>query len=96
MTESQITYNLKTAEAIERIRTAKRGVKFALSIRNPAPVLDTNSEFPCGLSTWLDLTRAQALKLAADMLSPTLESRGGRIPLRVRETEYGVTYWIGA
>ena len=93
---AQATYNLKTAEAIERIRTAKRGTKFALSIRNPAPIVDTNNEFPAGLSTWLDLTRAQALQLAGNMLSPTLEERGGRIPLRVRETEYGVTYWIGA
>lgn len=56
--------------------------------------------FPEGLSSYLRLSRSDALHLVKGMLSETLEARGGRI--RVTEHVYPkglngpeIMYWIG-
>lgn len=71
---------------------------FCLHVRLDAPVIgETGVYFPDGCATYLRLSRAQALSVVKDMLSPTLEGRGARI--KVTKSTYPgsdkPTYWIG-
>lgn len=92
-----IEHQFTTAEAVAFIKAAKRGSDFALSIRNDAPIPSEPGRcFSGALCGYMTITRPQALRLAASLLSPTLEGRGARLPVRVTSYSDKLTYWIGA
>lgn len=85
------------AEAIAAIKKAPPGSGFALHIRNDAPIVDNPGHvYPGGFTTYLDISRAAALKIIERAASETLEKRGARIPLNIRKSEYSekITYWL--
>lgn len=92
--------NYTTQSAIDLIKKAPKGSFFALHVRVDAPMEGKEDRvFRDGCATYLMLTRRQALKMVTDMLTNTLESMGGRIPIT---TSQGIgsmanetTYWIG-
>jgi hypothetical protein len=98
----EITHLLTTEEAIAFVRKVDRtnAGSFCLSVRLDATIADDkDSCFRDGLSTYLPLSRKQALTLVKDMLSPALEARGGRITIREVSFPGSVgdtrpTFWI--
>jgi len=64
-----------------------------LNRRNTVPILKLTT------SSYVSLSKKEALRVAGTMLSEVLEGRGGRIPMHVDETSYSgkttTTYWIG-
>ena len=94
------TFKFTRADAVAFIKRQPAGTSFALSIRNDAPVADSETQcYPLGLSTWLNISRAQMLTLAGRMLSETMENKGARIPFSRTYSKYSdnkPTVWIGA
>lgn len=93
---------LTTEEAVRLVKRSERErAKFCLSVRCDAHVVDKEDHvFPNGCHHYLSLSRADALDLVSNLLSKTLEDRGGRI--RIRKQVYTIvgeetrtTYWIG-
>lgn len=90
------------AEAVAFIKSQPRGVSFALHYRSDAPVAgDPDREVIGGLTGYVNLTRAEAIRMAGDMISPSREESGARIPVRARQYSSvfngkpTVTVWIG-
>jgi hypothetical protein len=96
-------------EATALIKAAAKGSEFCVHIRNDMPIIDKpDSVFSGCLSSYLNTSKAEALRLVLDMLSPTLESRGGRMRIRAvtsTRSKYSkkagfkdvevITYWLG-
>ena len=89
-----------TAEAIAFVKKVDREASgsFCLRVRHDAMIPGTDGYFDGALSTYLRISRKDALHIVASMLSHTIEERGGRI----RITNYPgpeapgkTTYWIG-
>ena len=90
----------KMADAVKFIKAAKTGTRFCLHVRNDAPIEgEPDRVFPSGLSGYVRLSRAEAVRLAKDFMMPNLEARGARVPISVhRSTTAGrecVVYWLG-
>jgi hypothetical protein len=84
------TLKLTTAEALKAARRHKG--KFCLHYSGDAPVVDSDSQvYLYALSTYVRLTRKDALRILGDLLSETLEAKGGRIPVNIRTD----SFWIG-
>lgn len=108
--QTETRHFLTAKEFVAMVRRAPTGAQFMLCIRNAAPVLDpdgtgpTNRYFEQGLATYLDVSRNEAKRLGPRMLSPTLESRGARMPVKVvqRTAAQGINgkaqylFWFGA
>lgn len=99
----EVIHTLTAAEAIAFVKKVDRSNsgKFCLSVRLDAAAEGAPDKvFPDGLSHYLPLSRAQALGLVSNMLSPTLEARGARITIRevhfdgVEGCDNRPTYWI--
>lgn len=90
-------YKLTTEEAVKMLRNAPVKSRFALHVRVDAPIIGSdNHVFPAGCHSYLNLSRKESVRLAGAMLSDTLEARGGRLPVTLREDAFGRrTYWIG-
>jgi hypothetical protein len=93
-------YQFTTLEAVAFVKRQPAGTRFNLAVRLDAPVAGTENEvFRSGCSTYLRLSRNDALDLALSMLSHTLEARGGRIPMRSYYSSIGTTtrkvVWLG-
>lgn len=90
-------HKMTTAEAVAFVKSAKRGTQFALHIRGEARMADDadDSRIPYGLAGWMNLTKRQAIGIVSEILSPGVESRGGRMPITASVSDYGTTYWIG-
>lgn len=74
-------YELTSAEAVAKIKAQPRGTIFYAHIRERAAVAgEPDRQFSHAFSAAVKLTRAAALKLAADLLSKPMEERGARIP----------------
>lgn len=96
-TETQ-RLKLTTAEAVAMIRKAAAGSRFSLHVRCNLPIADSDDRIFEGVGgSYLNLTRKDALRLAGDLVSQTLEARGARVPMSVRfDTETGRrNYWLG-
>lgn len=84
------TLKLTTAEALKAARKHKG--KFCLHYSGDAPAVDNEGQcYPYALSTYIRLSRKDALRILGDVLSPTLEAKGGRIPCHIRDD----SFWIG-
>jgi hypothetical protein len=91
-------------EAARRIRTAPSGTKFYAHVALHADSADSETEhYPHANRTSLTLSRAQAERLCADYFSDERETKGLRVPLTIRKTEWmlvdkkrtSINYWIG-
>lgn len=93
-----VFHKFTTVEALQFLRRAPKGSKFALSVRLDAVIEDNDNQvFPDGCATWLNLSRTEALAIAGRMLSSTLEAKGGRIPMRTTRSSFDLatTFWLG-
>lgn len=88
-----MNYTIDAARAL--IKNAPARIKFALHVRVDAATDDKDFIFPDGCSTYLSLSRPQALGLVSRMLSETLENKGGRIKITQIVLGSSTTYWIG-
>lgn len=97
-------YKFTTAEAVEFIKSAHRHTAFAIHIRLDAPVadgshIDNNHEYQDGCCGYTNLTRKEALRIVGDMLTKSMELRGGRIPMHEdthdNPLSRRVVCWIG-
>ncbi len=82
-------------EAVQLLTKAPKGSTFYISIRSDLPI-DATHCFP-GFAC-LVVTRAQAIKVAKDLLSETLESRGGKIRIPSHPSDNVYTkpcYFVG-
>lgn len=93
---------LTTEEAVKLVKRSERfRAKFCLHVRIDALLAtDAKRVFSDGCSSYLDISRADALHLASTLLCAALEARGGRIRIceRVYKREDSpacTTYWIG-
>jgi len=100
MERTVIEHLFTKEEAIAFVKKADRtnSGKFCLRVRLDAPIEGKPDRiFPDALCSYLNISRKEALRLVSDMLSPTLQERGGRI--RIEETSFAdskrPTYWIG-
>jgi hypothetical protein len=90
-------FKLTTAEAIAKIKRAKTGSRFAVSIVADAPIAGDDSKvFLSCLHSYLSISKNEALRLAGSLLTESIENRGGRIPMRTSQykNEPHLTYWI--
>lgn len=94
-------HKLTTAEAVKMVKSAPAGSKFAAIISADAAIEgDDDHVFRGACSSYVNLSRKDAVRLAGNMLSETMEARGGRLVIRVAVSEYRsdegkATYWIG-
>jgi hypothetical protein len=95
---------LTTEEARTLVKQSERikGSRFAVYVPLDAYVVDKPGfVFSGGCSSYVDLSKAEALRLVSGMLSPGMEDRGGRIRIKKRETPPegslpgAISYWIG-
>jgi hypothetical protein len=106
-TQNEKTYHATREEAQKIIKAAKAGSTFSVSIRMDLPIEgDSEHVFRDGGASYLTISRKEALRLARDLVSEILESRGARLKIRSYEREsyrkgsslekHSVTcYWIG-
>lgn len=96
--EVSIDMELTKAEALKLVPLSERQrADWCLSVRLDARIKDRpDVVYQDGLCTWLNLSRAQAKELIADMLSDGLEAKGARIRIRKSQFRAGskITYWI--
>jgi hypothetical protein len=92
-------YTVADALAEVKRRHPGKAVTYYAVVSNDVPIVDDNKEktgqcFPGALYAHIALSKAQALKLVEDFASTLkgLEVRGGRIPLKVRHTDWGAAY----
>lgn len=95
------------AEAQKILKAAKAGSTFNVSIRIDLPIEgDDEHVFQDGGASYLPVSKKEAVRLASDLLSEMLESRGGRLPIRCYDREAYkrgsslekriiTSYWIG-
>lgn len=94
-----VQHLLTTKEAIEFVKRVDRTNSglFCVSIRLDARIVDSEaSVFPDCLASYLEISRRQALRVVSNLLSPTIEARGGRITIdevKFNDNEKP-TYWI--
>lgn len=96
---------LTTEEAIELVKRSERvkGSRFAVYVRLDAHIENAPDHvFPDGCSSYVSLSKSEALRLVSNTLSPVLEKRGGRIRITEHRSDNTalkmadtVTYWIG-
>ena len=106
-TQNEKTYNATREEAQKIIKAAKAGSTFNVSIRMDLPIEgDAEHVFRDGGASYLPISRKEALRLARDLVSETLESRGARLRIRCYDVEkyqrgvslqkrFVTSYWIG-
>jgi len=88
---------LTTTEAVALVKRSERErAEWALLVGFSA-YLPNNPEqhYPYGCTTYLSLSRADALHIVQRCLSPTLEEKGARIKVVRRVSGERVTYWLG-
>jgi hypothetical protein len=90
----------KTQDAVKFIKNAKAGTSFRLHVRNDAPIEGEDDKAFIGCAGgYVNLSRAEAVRIVADYISPKLEERGARVPINANRYESAgkerVTYWIG-
>lgn len=95
-----INHKLTTAEAVKMVKTAPAGTTFAIHVRADAAIEGSDQVYPGCCSSYLNISRKEALRLAGDMLSGAMEARGGRLNIGAHTSDYhsdkgNVTYWIG-
>jgi len=105
--EVEKTYHATCEEAQKIIRSAKTGSTFNVSIRIDLPIEGNEGHvFRDGGSSYLPVSRKDALRLARELVSEILEGRGARLPIRTyererykrsgsMETHMVTSYWIG-
>jgi hypothetical protein len=108
--ENEQRHILKTEEAKKLIRNAPNGATFNLHIRVDLPIEGREDYvFTKGGSSWLKLSRSEAMRIVSSLVSEDLEKKGARVPIRTyedtrlkrnmktREYENAVrhVYWIG-
>lgn len=96
MTTTSTTHHFTTAEAVKFIKRQPAKVQFALHIRVDLPIAEKPDHiFPSGGCTYMKLSRKQAIKVCSELVSKTMEDKGGRLPI----TEHGANdyrcIWIG-
>ena len=93
------THLFTTEQAIAFVKKVDRtnSGKFCLAVRLDAQIEgESDRHFPDGLSSYVEISRKEALRLVSQMLSATLEARGGRIRIDevIYNSEERPTYWI--
>lgn len=86
--------DLTREEAVKVLKRAPKGTKFYLHYRGDAAAGE-GKIYPGGLSGAISISKKQALKLVKELLSDSLEKRGGRIPINIQSGEGWAFYWIG-
>ncbi len=94
-----------TQGAIALVKRAERlkGTKFAVRLLYDAPIEgEPGRVFPAGLHSYIVVSKADALRIVAGLVSPGLEARGARIPITQSDftpsyagASTSTTYWIG-
>lgn len=100
MSDSEIKHKLTTKEAVAFVKKAPAGVRFALHAGVSLPVVSNDTHIFYG-STYVNISRKDALRIVEDLVSEVWEACGARVPITVR-TYTGqfsgtttTTYWIG-
>jgi predicted aspartyl protease len=105
--KNENTYSATRAEAEKIIKRAKPGSLFYVAIRTDLRFNgDEEKYFRDAGASYVSISKSEALRLAADLLSEVMEERGARLPIRsyVRDgykrgstTEkcWRTIYWIG-
>lgn len=96
MDYTSIEHQFTTAEAVAFVKRAEAGTKFCAYVRADAAIEgEPEKFFHHGCFSYVQISRKDAERLARDMLSPTLEGRGGRIVVRVSDRFNGKkTIWF--
>lgn len=89
-----------TKAAVKFIKNAPAGVAFRLHVRNDAPIEgEPDKAFLGSAGGYVKLSRPEAVRFVGEYVSPKLEERGARVPIKVDSYECAgrtrVTYWIG-
>jgi hypothetical protein len=87
------THQLTRADAVKMINAAPARSEFAVSLKVEAPLVKggTKTFYP-----YIDITRAEAARLAMRMFRDADEQAGARVQLRVtHRSEFPTVYWIG-
>ena len=90
-----------TAEAVRLVKRSERvGARWCLSVRLDAAIVGKPEHvFQDALSSYLNLSRSEALRLVRSLLHEAVEGKGGRIKVRECLTGFAgqlrTTYWIG-
>jgi hypothetical protein len=96
-----VVHKLTRADAVEMIKKAPTGTRFAVHIRGDAPVADNDDQCYAGrFSSSISISRKDAMRIAGEGITAPLEEKGARIRLSVYTWESGtlgnrVTYWLG-
>ena len=93
---------LTTEEALQLVKRSERmkGCRWAAMLRYDAPVPSNPGHcFPNGCHSYINLSKADTMRIVKSLLSSTLEERGGRIHIteRISTSESlgtRITYWI--
>ncbi len=108
-TKNHKTHLAKGEEAKKIIKAAKAGSTFNVYIRIDLPIDGgTDHFFRDGGSSYISVSKKDALRLAGELVSETLEGRGARLPIQSYDRDTYrfkggepngprtiTTYWIG-
>lgn len=100
-TDTTERHQFTTAEAVKFIRRQPTGTRFAVTIMGDAPIEgDPGRVFRDALSSYVNISRPEALRIASRFLSAGLEERGARIPVRLttffsESLGKRATVWLG-
>lgn len=79
-------YQLTRAEAIRLVKAQPNKTRFYVHVSHNAAIAgDPDHVFTAGCSAGVRLTYKDALRLAEDLLTPTLEAKGGRMRISINE-----------
>lgn len=99
---SRTEHHVTRAEAAKMIRKAPAGTRFYVHLRADLPIADDPTQcFPAAGSGAVKISRRDAVKLALELYSDSLEARGARFPLALSQfvrsdgSKDAASYWIG-
>lgn len=72
---------LTRADALAMLKRAPSGSRFLVAVRAELPIVDNPTRCFPGFAC-VSVSRAEAIKVANDLLSETLEQRGARLSIR--------------
>jgi hypothetical protein len=87
-------HQLTRAEAAQMIRRAPAGAEFVVSLEIKATLVAGGTQT---VHTYVDISRAEAVRLALRMFRDDVEHAGARVPLRVSRYAHRANpcYWLG-
>jgi len=84
--KNEVEHQLTTADAIKMIKNAPNHSSFNLHVRVDLAIEGKPDRiYPGEGSTFLKLSRADALRIVSKLMREGVESQGGRIPIRTYE-----------